>query len=181
MTGSRAHLSGCCDLNWNFCRSARVSQAKPTKKPAAAAQPNGPRGAAGVKVCVCTRHCQNYLSNFPAIPPVPFTHRVSKHLGQLLICNTLDAAGRSACSYRFCSQRIVHVHLGHSHRQEDYPAPQTLSAPEARQLERVPAGKSCSEACCLHALLVLNADACKAPHGVEHRQQAASSHGFAVV
>ena len=34
---SGAHLSGCLDLNQNFCRSATVSQAKPSRNAAPAA------------------------------------------------------------------------------------------------------------------------------------------------
>ncbi len=46
-----AHLSGCFDLNQNFCRSAIVSQAKPTRKAAPAAYPSGPKALAGTSVC----------------------------------------------------------------------------------------------------------------------------------
>jgi hypothetical protein len=46
-----AHLSGCLDLNQNFCRSATVSHAKPTKNAAPAAYPSGPKALAGASVC----------------------------------------------------------------------------------------------------------------------------------
>ena len=96
---------------------------------------------------------------FPQTPPVSLKHRGSKHLRQLLIYDTFDADRVSACSHGCCSQDRVYAHLGHSHRQEDNPSPQTLSAPEARQLERVPAGKRCSEACSLDAPMVPSAGA----------------------
>lgn len=78
-----AHLSGCLDLNQNFCKSATVSQAKPTKNAAPAAYPSGPKALAGASVCklpageLCSAEDKKHLG---------FQRVQSRHRAQCLTC-----------------------------------------------------------------------------------------------